>query len=343
VDEAYFEPTIKVELEWQYDLSQEAPINIFGNISFMGKLFGRLLPKDLETKVFNIAPTDYNRNHDHKTLKMDLTATLDNKIISYMNEARKSSAKGDVNLTLEFFTTTLSNNAMISYIEEYGLTDNTFPKDLKTAIGNSKFKNSQNTSVLLYVYPDQTGSYYQNRSNLNLISSSGLGPNDGYLSIKTEKKVLEWPIKSSDWVHDFLPKLGLGQYEIIEIPRVETAGGFGDILTMLDEAKDKLYKSLDIGASLASLRNSLKKFLEIVNSEGGFKKLFHDNKNISSLAEALQNKLFGAASRSEDSSAPHAGGAIVEGYEAESLIFMAYSLYKMVFERIKGNDTDSKD
>ena len=270
VDESYFEPTIKVELEWQYEISQEAPISIFGNVSFIGKLIGRLLPKDLETKGFNIAPTDYNRTYGHKTLKMDITATLDNKIISYMNESRKSYDKGDINLTLEIFTTYLSNNAMISYIEEYGLTDNTFPKDLKTAIGNSKFKNFQDTSVLLFVYPNQIGSYYQNRSNLNLISSSGLGPNDGYLSMKTEKTVLEGTIKSSDWVHDFLPKLGLGQYEIIEIPTVETAGVFGDILKMLDEAKDKLYKNLDIGASLTSLRNSLKKFLEFVKREGGF-------------------------------------------------------------------------
>ena len=106
---------------------------------------------------------------------------------------------------------------------------------------------------------------------------------------------------------------------------------------MLDKAKDKLYKDLDIGASLTTLRNSLKKFLEFVDGQGRFEKLFQDNKNISDLADVLQKKLYGAASRSEDSSAPHAGGANVEGYEVESMIFMAYSLYKMTFDRINRN------
>ena len=342
VDESFFEPTIKVELEWQYDVSQEAPVNIFGNVSFMGKLVGRLQPKDMQPQAFNIGPTDYNKNYGQKNLKMDITVTLDSKIITHLNEARKSTSKGDVNLTLEFFATHIVNIAWVSYIEELGLDDPSLSSILKAPTVREKFKDSNSVSFLLFVSPGYR-TYQQNRQNLNLISSNGSGPNTGYLSIKTEKIVLEAPIKSSDWVHDFLPKLELGQYEIIEVPRIETAGVFSEILKMLDEAKDKLYKSLDIGASLTSLRNSLEKFLEIVNSLGGFKELFRDNKNISGLAEALQNKLFGAASRSEDSSAPHAGGAIVEGYEAESLIFMAYSLYKMVFERIKGNDKDGKN
>lgn len=336
VDESYFEPTIKVELEWQYEISQESPVNIFGNISFMGKIVGRLLPKDLQSQAFNLGPTDYNRNYGPKTLKMDLTATMDRKIITHLNEARRSSSKGDVNLTLELFATHIVNMALVSYIEELSLNDSSFPSNLKTFIVNERFKDSSSVSFLLYVYPGYRP-YQQNRQNLNLISSNGSGPNTGYLSIKTEKIVLEGPIKSSDWVHDFLPKLGLGQYEIIEVPRIETAGVLGDILKMLDEARDKLYKSLDIGASLTSLRNSLKKFLDFVDNLGGFKELFQDNKNISGLAEALQGNLYGASSRAKESSAPHAGGAIVEGYEVESMIFMAYSLYKMTFDRININ------
>ena len=337
VDESYFEPTIKVELEWQYEISQESPVNIFGNISFMGKIVGRLLPKDLQSQAFNLGPTDYNRNYGPKTLKMDLTATMDRKIITHLNEARRSSSKGDVNLTLELFATHIVNMAWVSYIEELKVDDPSFPANLKTVKENIRFKDSNSISFLLYVYPNHLGTFQQNRENLNLISANGSGLNAGYLSVKTEKIVLEAPIKSSDWVHDFLPKLGMGQYEIIEIPRVETAGGFGDILTMLGEAKDKLYKDLDIGASLTILRNSLIKFLEFVNSQGRFEKLFQDNKNISDLADVLQKKLYGAASRSEDSSAPHAGGANVEGYEVESMIFMAYSLYKMTFDKINRN------
>ena len=337
VDESYFVPTLKVELEWQYEVSQEAPLSIFGNISFMGKIVGQLLPKDLQPQAFNLGPTDYNRNYGQKTLKMELTVTLDSKIITHLNEARKSSSKGDVNLTLDFFATHIVNIAWVSYIEELSLDDPSSPSILKAPTVREKFKDSNSVSFLLFVSPGYR-TYQQNRQNLNLISSNGSGPNAGYLSIKTEKIVLETPIKSSDWVHDFLPKLGLGQYEIIEIPRVENAEYFGDVLKMLDEAKEKLYKSLDNGASLTSLRNSLKKFLESVNGRGGFEELFSDNKNIIDLAKNLQERLFGAASRSNDSTAAHAGGANVEGYEVESMIFMAYSLYKMTFDRICSNN-----
>lgn len=114
--------------------------------------------------------------------------------------------------------------------------------------------------------------------------------------------------------------------------------GFKSILKDLDTAKEKLYYDLDTGASMTSLRNSLKKFQESVNRRGGFKKLFDDNDNISSLAENLQKNLHGAASRSKSSTSAHTGDFNVTGYEAESMIFMAYSLYKMVFEKLQSGD-----
>ena len=159
---------------------------------------------------------------------------------------------------------------------------------------------------------------------------------NGYMLISHRKSVLNVPIKASDWVHDFLPGLGVGEYELIEMPKID--GGQEDLkdaVDMLNEAKRKLYGDLDIGACLTILRNSLKKFNDFIGEKGGFEKLFDDNKNIINLAKDLQTKLHGATSRSQDSTAAHAGGANVEGYEAESIIFMAYSLYKLVIDRVK--------
>ena len=337
VDESCFYPAFKARFELKYDLNQEAPINLFGILTFQGKSIGRMESKVMLSQEFKIGPTDFNRNYGYKNLEIDLSCTLDKKIISYMNDARRSSTKGDVDLLIEISLTYLRNEAHVSYIEEYKLNDSTFPRDLKAAI-EKRWPSYNDISVLLYAYPTQPGTYGQNRTNLNLISSTGLGPKDGYLSIKTEKITLEATIKSSDWIHDFLPRLGIGEYEVIEIPKVKEVNGLSVIFQRLNDAKDKLYRDLDIGASLASLRNSLRDFKEFVNSKGGFKKLFGDNNNIKELTEDLQKKLYGAASRSEDSTAAHAGGEKVEGYEAESMIFMAYALYKMVFDRIESDD-----
>lgn len=340
VDESCFEPAIKMTFVLKYQMNQEAPINMFGNVLFEKKSIGRLEPKVMPYFEFKIGPTDYNRNFGQKELEMELTLSLDKKIVSYMNDARKTSPKGDVNLTIDVNLTYLRNKAFVSYINEFHLNDATFPRDLKTVIEkNFSPHYYSDISVLLYTYPTQIGSYISNRTNLNLISSNGPGADDGYLSIINQNLKFEWSIKSSDWIHDFLPNLGLGEYEVIEIPRIRQSEALGDILKMLDEAKEKLYKSLDIGASLTSLRNSLTKFKEFVKGNGGLEELFKDNKNIIDLTDNLQKKLHGAASRSDDSTAAHASnGMKVEGYEAESMIFMAYALYKMVFDKIKSNN-----
>jgi len=130
----------------------------------------------------------------------------------------------------------------------------------------------------------------------------------------------------------------IGEYEVIEIPKITDMENFKSTLKNMDAAKQKRYQDLDIGASMTSLRNPLRKFQQSVKNKGGFKKLFDDNDNIRVLAENLQKNLHGAAPRPEDSIAYHYGGATVTGYEAESMIFMVYSLYKMVFEKLKGDE-----
>ena len=186
-----------------------------------------------------------------------------------------------------------------------------------------------------------------------MISSSGGGQNDGYISIKIEKKKLEHVIKSSDWVHDFLPKLGIGEYEIIEIPKIKPESNenlFKDSLSKLETAKNELY-ILNIGSSMAALRNSLKSFSDNLINLGYGKKnekgksvvdyqnIYGDNNNIALLAQDLQQRLYGASSSLNDDTAAHSRQThIMDGYEAESMIFMAYSLYKMVFEKLKGEE-----
>ncbi len=354
VDESYYEPAIKAKFSLKYRKNQEAPINIYANVFFKGKIVGRLEAKEMPDREFKIGAMDYNRDYGEDTLDIDLACVLSKKIISCMNNSRRLSDKGDVNLQIEASLTYLRNEAEVSYIEEYNIYNNPFPKDLKDAI-KKRWPDSlkSDISVLLYAYPTHIGTYSQSRSNLNLISSSGQGQNDGYMSIKIEKKQLEHTIKSSDWVHDFLPKLGLGEYEVIEIPKIKPESNknmFKDSLSKLETAKNELY-ILNIGSSMAALRNSLKSFSDdLVNlgyekknergkSEVDYNKIYGDNKNIALLAKDLQQRLYGASSSLNDDTAPHSRQThIMDGYEAESMIFIAYSLYKMVFEKLKGEE-----
>ena len=56
----------------------------------------------------------------------------------------------------------------------------------------------------------------------------------------------------------------------------------------------------------------------------------------------LQKNLYSSSSRGEDSAASHMGNSI-EGYEIESMIFMTYSLYKMVFEKLREKEESEGD
>jgi len=45
--------------------------------------------------------------------------------------------------------------------------------------------------------------------------------NPAFLATKRISKTVPISIPASDWIHDFAPKLGLGEYFIVEIPKGE--------------------------------------------------------------------------------------------------------------------------
>jgi hypothetical protein len=330
-DRNYFTPTLRIGILWKYGNYEEALLNAYGKIKYKGKVIGRL-ELDTHTIEFKINPSDPSI-HSKSEGKVDLSFTceLDANIINILNTNRKDGPRGDVLLQAEITVVFLVNNMSISFINEYKANDWIFTEAQKNNIKKSIGADTDEVSFLLYAYP--THQYGQPRTNLRLLSA---GNNWAYIINRHITKVLDISIKASDWVHDFLPILGMGEYEIIEMPKInELQEDMADGINMLNEAKRKLYADLDIGASLTSLRNSLRKLKEFIDKNGGFEKLFDDNRNIIDLTKELQKSLYGATSRSQDSTASHTGGAKVEGYEAESMIFMAYSLYKLVIDRIK--------
>ena len=331
-DKDYFTPTLRLDIMWKYSHEKEAMLNAFGKLIHKGKVIGRL-ELDTHNIEFNIKPSDpfSNVNNEDRT-NLSFTIELDAKLSNIINNSRKKDSKGDILLKAEITTVYILNEMSVTFVREYKANDWTSSADQKKHIRQSIGADADDASFLMYSYPKSK--FWQQNPNLNILSARA---DYSYITIRHITKVLDITIKGSDWVHDFLPILGMGEYEVIEIPRINEIEELRDIMGMLNKAKQKLYVDLDIGASLTSLRNSLVKFEEFVSNNGGFDKLFKDNNNIIDLARNMQQKLHGAASRSEDSTASHTGGAKVEGYEAESMIFMAYSLYKLVNDRIKSN------
>ena len=91
----------------------------------------------------------------------------------------------------------------------------------------------------------------------NLLSSIG----SAYLVLKTASIKIPIPIKASDWINDFAPKLGLGEYEIIEIKKFSKsvppgAMGFEKVLEKINLADAKLLKGESPEDILTDLRSA---------------------------------------------------------------------------------------
>ena len=331
-DKDYFTTTLRLNIVWKYGHDEEALLNAYGKLKYDGKVIGHL-ELDTHNIEFYIKPSDpYKRVNSEGEANLSFIIELDAKIINIINNARKKDSKGDVLLKVEITTVYLLNQMTVTFVREYKANNWTFSEEQKKSILKSIGADKDDASFLLYSYP--WSQYWQSNPYLNLLSA---GKDNAYVAVRHITKVLDITIKASDWMNDFLPGLRIGEYEIIEIPKINETEDLTDIMSMLNTAKQKLYRDLDIGASLTSLRNSLTKFNEFVKEYGEFDKLFNDNPNISNLAKELQKMLYGAASRSQDSTTSHAGGVNVEGYEVESMILMAYSLYKLIVDRIKSN------
>ena len=83
-------------------------------------------------------------------------------------------------------------------------------------MGRDYVPDDRDISLLIYAIPDRSSSYNQNRTNLNLISTSGTG--NGYIAHKSISKNCNITIPSSKWCYNYAPKLGIGNFLVLEIP-----------------------------------------------------------------------------------------------------------------------------
>jgi len=139
-----------------------------------------------------------------------LIAFLDSRALSYIEERRMKDRKGDVKLTLNLRIKTINGRAIISHIHEarpefLGLQ----PASFQTYSG----KKTSDWTLLIYAYDSE---FFAERTNRWILSAKD-GP--VFLAVSEQRLKKEVTIKSSDWIHDFAPKLGLGEYFIIEIPK----------------------------------------------------------------------------------------------------------------------------
>ena len=224
IGEGFFNPTLVIAVDIQFEEGKQALINASGDLIYKEKIIGRL---ELWKESF------YNINAPGFT-------------INALNRAEKT--KGEEKDLHLVFQVELGNK-VIKYI-------------------NDERKSYKNGDVLLEVivkllYIQTTTYMVDPKKDLHLINIQGmnllstLGGNS-QLELRNISQNITTSIKASDWINDFSPKLGLGEYEIIEIKKFSKsvppgAMGFEKVLEKINLADAKLLKGEKIGAKIEEL------------------------------------------------------------------------------------------
>lgn len=302
--------------------------------------------------------TDNNKNKSMSSIGIEFCFSISKKALREIDFYRslESNKKKEVKFHIQIRLSIIESNIVVSHIREITFQNN-YPESYNQ---NDLPSIYEGVAELKKIFKDQTGDisplyyihtnddYEPPRNDMNILSATrDLGKS--LLKLTYENLEYDYKIDAYKWLLEFAPKLGAGEYEIIELPKLKMDGvdeAFKQSLEYLETARKELY-TLNTGAAQSALRNSIVAFNEALinlgyktkNSNGNdipdYKKVFNDNKDIESLAYNLQHNLHGASSRGDDPTSPHVGEHSIDGYEVESMIFMAYSLYKMVFQRLK--------
>lgn len=207
-------PSLKFDVEISYSKFQEAVISIDGWVETDdGKIIAEIKEARQDISIPPCSLSAYGSSFD-SNFKEDIYETilvviLNNMTLQHIDNRRMMNRKGDVILNLILNVMSIDNKARTSFIHEIN------PKE----IGIEKkeiFTETGKTSDWYILAYASVPNFSPSRQNRWILSGDGTPI---FLDIKgqTLKKRIE--IGSADWLHDYAPNLGLGEYFIIEIPK----------------------------------------------------------------------------------------------------------------------------
>ncbi len=220
----YALPTVRFGFEFKYGRSQEALTNIYGKLSINGKIIGAL---NLESQMpaSNLQAMKYRgeqRDLGEVSIEVNLVSILSRPLIEIIEKSRRNNKNGDVEFNLSIVVNYLSNLAEISHIVSLPLQNVSFSKQSLGEICRALGLDPQKKQIEFIFHAYQERNYYQNNSNLMFVSENaeaiGNQPRGGYLMVDSLAREFNVRVSASDWINDFAPALGLGEFFVVEIP-----------------------------------------------------------------------------------------------------------------------------
>lgn len=133
-------------------------------------------------------------------------------MLSYIEERRMRNRKGDVNLMLDLNVSILESHVVVSRIHAVD------PKYFGVSGVRIPSRRGEVSGYVMVYVPVPPSEYAPMHSDLYILSGKD---SPIFLAAKRISRTVSISIPASDWIHDFAPKLGLGEYFIVEIPKGE--------------------------------------------------------------------------------------------------------------------------
>jgi len=205
-------PAMSFEVEISYTKYREAIMGVNGWLETDdGKIVAEINETAPETTMSDEVGARYSSfdvRFMEELYKTTLITLLDKRALDHIERRRMGDRKGDTKLTLSLNVKSIESKAEISHLHEVdpesmGLSPIAIQTDRRESKGE----------MIVYAHDPEFSS---GRVNRWILSGDG---NPIFLSV--EKRLLkeEKTIPSSDWIQDYAPKLGLGEYFVVEIPK----------------------------------------------------------------------------------------------------------------------------
>jgi len=206
-------PSIAFELEISHVKYKEAIIGVNGWLETDdGKIIASINEHNGTSKASEIGArgSKFDSEFKEKIYRTRVIAQLSKQALNYIEKRRMADKKGDVKLNLYLDVKYLQSRAEIS---DTFLVD---PK--KIGLREIRIQTSrgyESGKIIAYADDPEFSSKWSDRW---IISGSG---NHVFLEVREELLKKDIRISSSDWIHDYAPNLGMGEYFVVEIPKGE--------------------------------------------------------------------------------------------------------------------------
>lgn len=210
-------PELSFEIEFFIQRRDEIPIEILGSIySEENKKIANIQEvihdpgRRIELSARN------NERIEEEKLVIKSLASLNHKVLDYIETLRTKNPKGDVILRLEIFVKTLNSRANLSPLNLY---------DMK---GSQGFP--EGSKGVFYHYQPK---FYTSQTNMWILSGDG---SPTFIEMKNNNFINRVTIRSSDWIHDYCPVFQIGRFSVFEYLLPEYKEGSGSIDERLNES-----------------------------------------------------------------------------------------------------------